>query len=69
MMAMFSDPQPTPTTMHEPPSEAVDPDRGDASGSFEPAERPSPEIDPADELLNDPLVSAEEESKRRWFSR
>jgi hypothetical protein len=36
---------------------------------IEPTERPSAEIDPADELLQDPTVSAEEESKRRWFNR
>ncbi|MFL5789866.1 MAG: ATP-binding protein [Actinomycetota bacterium] len=32
-------------------------------------ERPSADIDPADELLHDPTATAEEESKRRWFSR
>jgi hypothetical protein len=36
---------------------------------LEPTERPSAEIDPADELLQDPMMSAEEESKRRWFNR
>jgi hypothetical protein len=33
------------------------------------AARPSADIDPADELLEDLERSAEEESKRRWFNR
>jgi len=32
-------------------------------------ERPTAEIDPTDELLDDPTRSAEEESHRRWFNR
>jgi hypothetical protein len=36
---------------------------------LETGERPSAEIDPDDELLQDPTITAEEESKRRWFNR
>jgi len=33
------------------------------------AARPSADIDPANELLDELARSAEEESKRRWFNR
>jgi hypothetical protein len=65
-MAMFSDPAPTPPASNEP---LRTPDEPQLASSHEPAERPSAEIDPADELLHDPTVGADEESKRRWFNR
>jgi hypothetical protein len=84
MMAMFSDPDPSqpatetsaevPTTYQSGDSQPVarQPlavDLPPTSEQLEAPERPSAEIDPADELLQDPTVSAEEESKRRWFNR
>jgi hypothetical protein len=66
MMAMFNDPQPAqPAIPERSPTEA----QPAPSDSSQPVERPSAEIDPADELLHDPSVTAEEESKRRWFNR
>jgi tetratricopeptide (TPR) repeat protein len=81
MMAMFSDPQPEQQAAEEPSPWASIPDR--TAGSDQPPRetqppasanvgapgRPSAEIDPADELLQDPTRTAEEESKRRWFTR
>jgi hypothetical protein len=68
MMAMFSDPEPAQPVVEESPPE-VPTQQPDPSASLENPERPSAEIDPADELLHDPLITAEEESKRRWFNR
>jgi hypothetical protein len=34
-----------------------------------PVERPTAQIGPADELLEDPMHTAEGESQRRWFNR
>jgi hypothetical protein len=73
MMAMFSDPEPAQPTVEEAPATAVSPEAAvqqpQMQDQLEPTERPSAEIDPADELLQDPMMSAEEESKRRWFNR
>jgi hypothetical protein len=73
MMAMFSDPEPAQPTVEEAPATAVSPEAAvqqpQMQDQLEPTERPSAEIDPADELLQDPTMSAEEESKRRWFNR
>jgi hypothetical protein len=68
MMAMFSDPEPAQPVVEESPPE-VPTQQPDPSASLENPERPSAEIDPADELLHDPMITAEEESKRRWFNR
>ena len=68
MLAMFSDPEPGQPVLEESPPE-VPTQQPDPSASFENPERPSAEIDPADELLHDPMITAEEESKRRWFNR
>ena len=68
MMAMFSDPEPVQPVVEESPP-AVPTDQADPSASLDNPERPSAEIDPADELLHDPMITAEEESKRRWFNR
>jgi tetratricopeptide (TPR) repeat protein len=55
------------------PAAAPDPappvEEGPAEQPITPADRPSVEIDPADELLEDPTRNAEQESHRRWFSR
>jgi hypothetical protein len=51
------------------PQQQANEQRGAAEDLDTTPERPSAEIDPADELLNDPTVTAEEESKRRWFNR
>jgi len=73
MMAMFSDAQPvTPAAEDRTPGWAPSPapaDHAEAGGAVESPDRPSAEIDPADELLHDPTASAEDESKRRWFNR
>jgi hypothetical protein len=69
MMAMFSDPQPAQPVTDDPAPSPVSNDAPDTGTSFEDPERPSAEIDPADELLHDPMITAEEESKRRWFNR
>jgi hypothetical protein len=68
MMAMFSDPEPAQPVVEESPPE-VPTQQPDPGASLENPERPSAEIDPADELLHDPMITAEEESKRRWFNR
>jgi hypothetical protein len=83
MMAMFSDAQPAQPTEDEPPTATQEPahqaffrpqqpeasEQASVPEALEAPERPSAEIDPADELLDDPTVTAEEESKRRWFNR
>jgi hypothetical protein len=46
------------------------PDLAEPTNDLTPStERPTAEIDPTDELLDDPTRSAEEESHRRWFNR
>ena len=59
MMAMFSGSEQAPTP--EPVAPPTD--------QLDAAARPSADIDPADELLDELAQSAEEESKRRWFNR
>jgi len=68
MMAMFSDPEQVQPVVEESPP-AVPTEQPSPNASLENPERPSAEIDPADELLHDPMITAEEESKRRWFNR
>jgi hypothetical protein len=58
MMAMLAGPE-TPAA----PAGRADPE------PTPPPERPSAQIDPADELLDDTIPTAEEESHRRWFNR
>ena len=67
MMAMFSGSEqaPTPEPVAPPTTEPVAP----PTDQLDAAARPSADIDPADELLDDLAQSAEEESKRRWFNR
>jgi hypothetical protein len=59
MIAMFAADRPLDEPVAEQPAEEI-------PGH---AERPIAEIDPADELLEDPTHSAQEESHRRWFNR
>ena len=67
MMAMFSGSEqaPTPEPLAAPTPEPVAP----PTDQLDAAARPSADIDPADELLDELAQSAEEESKRRWFNR
>lgn len=76
MMAMFSASEPpAPEPESEPPAQGPresEPPASDRNPSEElagPSERPVAEIDPADELLDDPTRTAHEESHRRWFNR
>jgi hypothetical protein len=84
MMAMFSDAKPSQPTTQEPSVAATVDGPGDrafateqavaeeqlvAHEPFDAPEQQSAEIDPADELLHDPMMSAEDGSKRRWFNR
>jgi hypothetical protein len=74
MMAMFSDPEPAQPTEDEPKAEppaqtTAELDPSPVQDGLEVSERPSAEINPDDELLQDPSMTAEEESKRRWFNR
>ncbi len=74
MMAMFSDPEPAQPTEVEPKAEppaqtTAELDPSPVQDGLDASERPSAEIDPDDELLQDPTMTAEEESKRRWFNR
>jgi hypothetical protein len=78
MMAMFSGseqaPTPTPEPIAPPTAEApAAPPTAEAlaptTDQLDAAARPSADIDPADELLDELAQSAEEESKRRWFNR
>jgi hypothetical protein len=64
MMAMFTESE-KPAADAAPTEDHVAP----TNDLTTPAGRPVAEIDPTDELLDDPTRSAEEESHRRWFNR
>jgi len=71
MMAMFtgSEEPAVDATATEDLAEPA-PDLAEPTNDLTPStERPTAEIDPTDELLDDPTRSAEEESHRRWFNR
>jgi hypothetical protein len=69
MLAMFSGSEQSPA----PAAGALAPPTADpfapSTDQLDAAARPSADIDPADELLDELARSAEEESKRRWFNR
>jgi hypothetical protein len=76
MLAMFSGSEQSPPTaeaISRPTAEPAAPPTAEAvaesTDQLDAAARPSADIDPADELLDELARSAEEESKRRWFNR